>query len=123
MNQGPRNNIIQTISPRCSVLIDGKICDSVLSSDPSFGDIIQGNAGTCNTCLLVEKQRQEEQKEKVTTHAINVRLYLKTHNGLVTDEDVKEELLHQIFVGSNENIELDWDEIKKGSVQLITEEI
>ena len=117
MNQGPRNNVTHMPPPRCPVIIKDPFevegerrCNSLLPVAPS-------DSGICDTCDIVAKQ----EREKITTHAIDVRIFLKTVNGVVTDEDVKAELLHQIFVGSHEDIKLDWIEIEKNSVQLVAE--
>ena len=114
MKQGPRNNVTHMPPPRCPVIIKDffgeRRCNSILPIEPS-------DNGICDTCDIVAKQ----EREKITTHAIDVRIYIKSHNGVVTDEDVKAELLHQIFVGSHEDIKLDWIEIEKNSVQLVAE--
>ena len=110
MIQGHRNNVTHMPPPRCPVIIKDffgeRRCNSILPIEPS-------DSGICDTCLIVAKQEREM---TVMTHAIDVRIFLKTVNGVVTDEDVKAELLHQIFAGS-----LDWIEIEKNSVQLVAE--
>ena len=118
MIQGHRNNVTHMPPPRCPVIIKDHFevegerrCNSLLPVEPS-------DSGMCQECLIVLKL----QRECITTHAIDVRIYIKSHNGVVTDDDIKGELLHQIFVGSHEDIKLDWIEIEKNSVQLVAEE-
>ena len=117
MIQGPRNNVTHMPPPGCPVIIkdyfevEGKRRCNRPSQEHS-------DNGMCQECLIVAKQEREM---TVMTHAIDVRIYIKSHNNAVTDEDVKAELLHQIFVGSHEDIKLDWIEIEKNSVQLVAE--
>ena len=114
--QGHRNNVTHMPPPRCPVIIkdhfevEGKRRCNRPSQEHS-------DNGMCQECDIVAKQ----EREKITTHAIDVRIYIKSHNAVVTDEDVKAELLHQIFVGAHEDIKLDWIEIEKNSVQLVAE--
>ena len=115
MIQGHRNNVTHMPPPRCPVIIKDffgeRRCNSLLPVEPS-------DSGMCQECDIVLKL----QRECITTHAIDVRIYIKIiDNNAVTDEDVKAELLHQIFVGSHEDIKLDWIEIEKNSVQLVAE--
>ena len=116
MMQGHRNNVTHMPPPRCPVIIKDffgeQRCNSILPIEPS-------DSGICDTCDIVAKQEREM---TVMTHAVDVRIYIKIiANNAVTDEDVKAELLHQIFVGSHEDIKLDWIEIEKNSVQLVAE--
>ena len=114
MNQGHRNNVTHMPPPRCPVIIDDFFEGKRRCNLPPLE---HSDSGICDTCDILAKRQQEN----ITTHAIDVRIYIKSHNGFVTDEDVKEELLHQIFVGSHEDIKLDWIEIEKNSVQLVAE--
>ena len=114
MNQGHRNNVTHMPPPGCPVIIDDFFEGKRRCNLPPLE---HSDSGMCQECLIVAKQ----EREKITTHAIDVRIYIKSHNGVVTDEDVKAELLHQIFVGSHEDIKLDWIEIEKNSVQLVAE--
>ena len=116
MNQGPRNNVTHMPPPGCPVIIKDyfEVEGKRRCNRPSLE---HSDSGMCQECDIVAKQ----EREKITTHAIDVRIYIKSHNGVVTDEDVKAELLHQIFVGSHEDIKLDWIEIEKNSVQLVAE--
>ena len=115
MIQGHRNNVTHMPPPRCPVIIKDFFEGKRRCNLPPLE---HSDSGICDTCDIVAKQ----EREKITTHAIDVRIYIKIiDNNAVTDEDVKAELLHQIFVGAHEDIKLDWIEIEKNSVQLVAE--
>tara|TARA_R100000808_G_scaffold3968_3_gene13440 strand:- start:900 stop:1250 length:351 start_codon:yes stop_codon:yes gene_type:complete len=114
MIQGPRNNVTHMPPPRCPVIIDDFFEGKRRCNLPPLE---HSDSGICDTCDIVAKQ----EREKITTHAIDVRIYIKSHNGVVTYDDIKGELLHQIFVGAHEDIKLDWIEIEKNNVQLVAE--